>query len=274
MERMRKRNWTKRVKRVLTGVFCAALFCGNVACAEETTEFHIEKQTGKAGDTVIVPVEFHSGEEVGGFRLSVYYDPEVMEYQSLEPGDLIIEEGGIFDYNPITDTGEIIIVYVVADTMKADGLVANITFTLKQDCGETMPVGMGVDELVDSSEGSEAIPESQVTGVDETFQTKVDELRAQAAQSGDSSSGQAGSGDAADENAAGSDTASDGGTAEAGNADAQQGEEKGTEAADDNQTAGAAGISTEQSTIVIAAIAAGIALIVIAAVVLWKRKHK
>lgn len=91
----------------------------------------------------------------------------------------------MFDYNPITEIDEVVIVYVVADTVKAEGQVANITFQLKQDCGETLPVGMGIDQLVDGCQESKEITESQVTGVDQNFQKKVDGQRAQDSQQGE-----------------------------------------------------------------------------------------
>ena len=60
-----------------------------------------------------------AGQEVGGFQISIYYDKEVLEFQSLEAGDLIEKAGGgIFDYNHIEESSEIIVVYVVPDTVK------------------------------------------------------------------------------------------------------------------------------------------------------------
>ena len=259
-EEIMKREWKKTAGKVVAGSLCTILLCGTPASAEGTTEFHIANQSGKAGDTVTVPVEFHSGEEVGGFQISVYYDTEVMEYQSLEQGDLVVEEGGIFDYNPITASGEIVIVYVVADTVKADGVVANITFTLKQDCGETLPMGMGVDQLIDSSEESNDLSGSQVTGGDETFQATVNERRAQEAQQ--SSSEEAGQGASKQGEGVEDDAAATGEAAGEDSADPGSGES----AAEAENSAG-------QTPVTVFVVAAAAALIVIIIIFLWRKKH-
>lgn len=259
-EEIMKRVWKKTAGKVVAGILCTLLLCGNTASAEGTTEFHIASQSGKAGDTVTVPVEFHSGEEVGGFQISVYYDTEVMEYQSLEQGDLVVEEGGIFDYNPITDSGEIVIVYVVADTVKADGVVANITFTLKQDCGETLPMGMGVDQLIDSSEESNDLSGSQVTGGDETFQATVNERRAQEAQQ--SASEEAG------QDASGQGEGSEDDAAAAGEAAGQDSADPGS-----GESAAEAENSAGQVPVTVLVVAATAALIVIIIIFFWRKKH-
>ena len=162
-----------RIKKLLLIGLCAAFLFGITVHAEGNTEFHVENQTGKAGDVVTVPVQFNTGQEVGGFQISIFYDSEAMEFESLEKGDLIIENGGgIFDYNHIAESSEIIVVYVVADTVKDEGVIVNLQFKLKQDCGEQLPIAVGVDQLVDNSEESAAIT-GEVSGVDEVFQTQV-----------------------------------------------------------------------------------------------------
>ena len=83
----------KKTKRFFIMVFCIAFLFGIMAEAEGNTEFHVENQTGKAGDVVTVPVQFNTGQEVGGFQISVYYDSDVMEFHSLEKGNLILENG-------------------------------------------------------------------------------------------------------------------------------------------------------------------------------------
>lgn len=162
-----------RIKKLLIIGLCAAFLFGITVHAEGNTEFHVENQTGKAGDVVTVPVQFNTGQEVGGFQISIFYDSETMEFESLEKGDLIIENGGgIFDYNHIAESSEIIVVYVVADTVKDEGVIVNLQFKLKKDCGEQLPIAVGVDQLVDNSEESAAIT-GEVSGVDEVFQTQV-----------------------------------------------------------------------------------------------------
>ena len=162
-----------RIKKLLIIGLCAAFLFGMTAQAAGNTEFHVENQTGKAGDVVTVPVQFNTGQEVGGFQISIFYDSETMEFESLEKGDLIIENaGGIFDYNHIAESSEIIVVYVVADTVKDEGVIVNLQFKLKKDCGEQLPIAVGVDQLVDNSEESAAIT-GEVSGVDEAFQAQV-----------------------------------------------------------------------------------------------------
>lgn len=162
-----------RIKKLLLIGLCVAFLFGITVHAEGNTEFHVENQTGKAGDVVTVPVQFNTGQEVGGFQISIFYDSETMEFESLEKGDLIIENGGgIFDYNHIAESSEIIVVYVVADTVKDEGVIVNLQFKLKQDCGEQLPIAVGVDQLVDNSEESAAIT-GEVSGVDEAFQAQV-----------------------------------------------------------------------------------------------------
>lgn len=170
----------KKAKTFFIMVSCVVFLWGMAAEAEGNTEFHVENQTGKAGDTVTVPVQFNTGQEVGGFQISIYYDSEMLQFESLEQGDLInnnIENGGgVFDYNHIEGSSEIIVVYVVADTVKDKGVIVNLKFTLKQDCGQDLPIGMGVDQLVDGSESSSPLT-GTVSGVDKTFQEKVMQQR-------------------------------------------------------------------------------------------------
>lgn len=170
----------KTIRKILVGMFCMIFLFSLTAVAEVNTEFHVKNQTGKAGDVVTVPVQFNTGRDVGGFQISVYYDSDVMEYQSLEPGDLINDNiqdgGGIFDYNHIEDSSEIVVVYVVADTVKDEGSIVNINFKLKKDCGEDLPIGMGVDQLVDASEENNPL-QGTVSGVDNSFQEQIMEQR-------------------------------------------------------------------------------------------------
>lgn len=170
----------KKTRCFFIMIFCIAFLFGIMAEAEGNTEFHVENQTGKAGDVVTVPVQFNTGQEVGGFQISIYYDSEKLQFESLEQGDLInnnIENGGgIFDYNHIEESSEIIVVYVVADTVKDEGVIVNLKFTLKQDCEQDIPIGMGVDQLVDASESSSPLT-GTVSGVDEIFQEKVMQQR-------------------------------------------------------------------------------------------------
>lgn len=139
--------------------------------AEEGIVFHVKNQAGKAGDQVTVPVELHSGEQVGGFDIKVYYDPESMEFQELQKGELIREDG-LFDYNHKTDEAAVKIVYVVSDTVAADGTIANLVFKLKRDC-ESLPIGMGLKEVIDGSEEGNAVA-GQVTGTDPVYQEQAE----------------------------------------------------------------------------------------------------
>ena len=80
--------------------------------------------------------------------------------------------GGIFDYNHIEESSEIIVVYVVPDTVKNEGSIVDLKFKLKKDCTEKLPIGMKPDEVVDNTESSNPIT-GEVSGVDKEFQEKV-----------------------------------------------------------------------------------------------------
>ena len=122
----------KRIKQFILILCMVCLFGMNVQAEDVYTEFHVDNQKGKAGDVVTVPVEFNTGQEVGGFQISIYYDKEVLEFQSLEAGDLIEKAGGgIFDYNHIEESSEIIVVYVVPDTVKNEGSIVDLKFKLR-----------------------------------------------------------------------------------------------------------------------------------------------
>ena len=154
-------------------ILCMIFGIGLQAEAAEGTVFRVENQTGKAGDIVTVPIEIHSGTEVGGFELTVYYDKESLEFESLSKGQLI-EEGSssLFDYNHKEENASVKIVYVVADTVKADGTIALIEFKLKKDFESELPIGMEVDEVVDNSDSSNKIV-GEVTGVNKEFQERI-----------------------------------------------------------------------------------------------------
>lgn len=161
---------------------CIVGMIGMNGRASEGTIFHVENQKGNAGETVTVPVEMKDGKEVGGFEITVYYDSETLEFQDLQKGDLVEEKGGLFDYYHNVERASVKIVYVVADTVKSEGTIANLTFKLKKDCESTLPIGMGVDEVIDNSEESKQIT-GKVSGVDETFQKQVDVQRTEEAES-------------------------------------------------------------------------------------------
>ena len=250
----------RKLSLVFTLVICITFFSGITVQASETV-FHVDNQSGEAGEQVSVPVEFTSGEEVGGFQISVYYDPELLEFQSLERGDLVVEEGGIFDYNHIADSAEIIIVYVVADTVKAQGVVADITFTLKADCQEQLPIGMSVDDLVDSSEESNSIS-GEVTGVDEAFQTRVMQAR-ESSQASDRQQ------DAATD-AGSEEERTDDGSAEAPTE--EPADDTSTEEGEQSRQESEEGKKEESNMATVALVAAVVVLIAAAAVVLIKKK--
>lgn len=253
----------KKIRKLLVVAFCMTFLFGMTAEAEGNTEFHVENQTGKAGDIVTVPVQFNTGQEVGGFQISVYYDSDVMEYQSLEPGDLIndnIQEGGgIFDYNHIEESSEIVVVYVVADTVKDEGVIVNINFKLKQDCGEDLPIGMGVDQMVDGSEDNNALT-GTVSGVDATFQEKVMEQRT------DDTSTVVASGDASDSTSGGSSSENSTSDSSDGQTDGNGAEE--TTDAEVTGKTDAENSENEESGSIFPIIVGAIVVVVIAAVVL------
>ena len=57
----------KRIKQFILILCMVCLFGMNVQAEDVYTEFHVDNQKGKAGDVVTVPVEFNTGQEVGGF---------------------------------------------------------------------------------------------------------------------------------------------------------------------------------------------------------------
>ena len=126
----------------------------------------------KAGDLVTVPVELNSGGEVGGFDVKVYYDPESMEFQELKKGELIRDEG-LFDYNHKAEEAAVKIIYVVSDTIEADGKIADLVFRLKKDC-DSLPLGMGLQEVIDGSEEGNKVT-GQVSGTDPAYQAQVEQ---------------------------------------------------------------------------------------------------
>ena len=167
-------NLKKKIKAILiSSMFILGMVGMNVTAAEGTV-FHVENQTGNAGDVVTVPIEVRDGEEVGGFEITVYYDGETMDFQKLEKGDLIDGGDGLFDYNHKEEKASIKIVYVVSDTIKSDGVIVNLTFKLKKDCGKELPIGMDVGEVIDSSEESKELS-GEISGVSEPFQKKIED---------------------------------------------------------------------------------------------------
>ena len=177
-----KKNMKYKIQYYITLIVLCMMMLQNVVYAE-TTVFQIENQKGKKNETVTVPIEIHSGEEVGGFELSVYYNKEALEFVGLNKGKLIENDNNsLFDYNHKEDKAFIKIVYVVADTVKADGEIVNIEFKLKKDCTDKLPIGMKIDEIVDNTAESNAIS-GTATGVDQEFQKIVDGQSKESAES-------------------------------------------------------------------------------------------
>ena len=276
----------RRIRRLLMIALGVVMMFGMTVHAEGNTEFHVENQTGKAGDIVTVPVQFNSGQEVGGFQISIYYDSEMMEFQSLEKGDLIIEEGqGIFDHNHIPESSEIIVVYAVLDTVKDEGVIVNLKFKLKQDCGEQLPIGMGVDEVVDNTEESAPIT-GEVSGVDEAFQAQVMEQTggntAVAADSGSAGADGRSRGEASDtEKTADEGKAADGAedSAESGTGEGDADEDRDRpEIREADQDTGEKETEEESGNgakiLLIAVIAAGVAAVAGASVYMIRRKKR
>lgn len=166
------RNYIQFAGICLIALMLVFSVSNNVKAAERA-EFHVKNISGKKGEEVTIPVQFNSKEEVGGFQFAIYYDKDVLEFQSLEKGELIQEsDGGIFDYNHIAEKAKIIVVYVVPDTVKDEGSIVNVKFRLKKDCGQKLPIGIDVDQVVDGSDDSKSV-DSVVTGVDEEFQKTI-----------------------------------------------------------------------------------------------------
>ncbi len=180
----------KNIRMIAITMLCMITMLNGTVYAAEGTVFQVKGQNGKAGETVTVPIEMHSGEDVGGFELTVYYDKDTLEFESISKGNLIIsdESNGLFDYNHKADNASIKIVYVVADTIKADGVIVNIKFKLKKDCGEELPIGIGIGQVVDNSASSNEIAGS-VSGVNADFQKQIDSQNGTTTEVTDSSSG-------------------------------------------------------------------------------------
>lgn len=164
----------QKVKVIIIGMWCIGLMwiLGDQVFAAGEIEFHVENQAGKAGDLVTVPVELNNGGKVGGFDVKVYYDSGSMEFQELKKGELIRDDG-LFDYNHKAEEAAIKIIYVVSDTIEADGTIVDLVFKLKKDC-DSLPLGMGVQEVVDGSEEGNIVT-GQVSGTDPAFQAQVEQ---------------------------------------------------------------------------------------------------
>ena len=160
------------IKVICIWCICLIWILGDSIFAAGGIEFHVENQAGKAGDLVTVPVELNSGGEVGGFDVKVYYDPESMEFQELKKGELIRDDG-LFDYNHKTEEAAVKIIYVVSDTIEADGKIADLVFRLKKDC-DSLPLGMGLQEVIDGSEEGNKVT-GQVSGTDPAYQAQVEQ---------------------------------------------------------------------------------------------------
>lgn len=166
---MKKNNFSKILVMFLFS-FVLVLGSSFQALANEMV-IQVGNQKGKAGEEVVVPVEVHSGEEVGGFQLGIYYDSDAMEFVDLERGEMI-RRGGFFDYNHLENEKKIIVVYVTMDTIKADGVIVNLTFRLKKDFTGELPIAMDPPEVVDGEDGVTTLP-AEVSGVSEEFQQKI-----------------------------------------------------------------------------------------------------
>lgn len=173
MDKCMKIENRQKLKYVLVIALYVISVLGIYAQAEEGIVFRVENQSGKEGELVTVPVVLQSGGEAGGFDIKVYYDAEVLEFQELQKGDLIREDG-LFDYNHKAEEASVKIIYVVADTVEANGTIANLTFRLKKDCGTQLPLGVGIEEVIDNSEDGNLIG-GIVEGTDDAFQKYVEQ---------------------------------------------------------------------------------------------------
>lgn len=171
MKMREKRKITKKLRAVGIGCICLLWASALSVSAADGIVFHVENQEGKAGDTVTVPLEVHSGEEVGGFDIKVFYDPECMEFQELQKGAAISDDG-LFGYNHKEDEASVKIIYVVPDTIEADGTIANLVFKLKKDCGDLLPIGMDLEKVIDNTEEGNIL-DGQVSGTDPAYQAQV-----------------------------------------------------------------------------------------------------
>lgn len=160
-------------KTLLWILICLMCISGMNVQASEGIVFQINSQPGKEGDMVTVPVMIQNGGETGGFDVKVYYDAEALEFQELEKGELIRDDG-LFDYNHKAEEASIKIIYVVADSIEADGTIANLTFRLKKDCENQLPIGMGIEEVIDNSEEGSPVS-GTVEGADAEFQAQVEQ---------------------------------------------------------------------------------------------------
>lgn len=259
----------KKLRLIIATIVLAVCFTGNVSQAGDAVGkavFHVENQTGKAGDVIEVPVTMSNGGDVGGFEIEVFYDGDAMTFQSIQKGELI-ESGGLYDYYNNESKHSVKIVYVTSGTVKADGTIATLTFQLNQDCTEELPIGMTVPELVDDSEESNFIS-AEVSGVSEAYQKQV-EASGIADDSGSAANeAEAGNEDADADGAADTDADSDG--EDSGNEEKESKTDEKSEADKAETEVSAKG---ENTAAYIAAGILAVAVIVTAAgIVVWKKR--
>ena len=105
--------------------------------------FSVGSAEAKLGDTIVIPVSVENNPGIVSLKLAVSYDSAVLELASVEVGDFVVAEQdgvtvgspsfGPIENNPFTINW---VDALATGNNKTNGVVANLTFKVKEDAAE------------------------------------------------------------------------------------------------------------------------------------------
>ena len=105
----------------------------------QPVKFSLTMGEGPAGSEVRFPINVSDANDLCGMQLDLRYDPEILEVQGVEKGQLMKGKSLWLENNP-DEPGRLRIAYVGLDTISGDGELIQTIFTVRGSNGQTSPL--------------------------------------------------------------------------------------------------------------------------------------
>lgn len=115
------------------------------------------KVDGAPGQNVEVPIEIHGAKRLGSLNLHLSFDPAVLEFKSVEQGDVAADDVRFH----LIDPGTLSVALYSADEIAGDGAILKVLMHVRGESGQKSPLTIGPLRIWNVDDSSEMLVTGQ-----------------------------------------------------------------------------------------------------------------
>jgi len=141
---MKNHSIVKPVSGILLAIILALTLVTIPAAGNDGIVISLPEISASAGTVAIVPVSIQNAEELSGVQMEITYDPALLEFVSVEPGE--ISQNGIVEASE-PRPGTISIAMTDSSGISRDGNLLKVSFKVKSTEVSSSPLGITTSRI-------------------------------------------------------------------------------------------------------------------------------